>query len=50
MELRCRGDHVPAERIVAKVMYPNGTDKDFMPTWCKTWEDAEALAHDGKIR
>ena len=42
-ELRCRGEVIHPDRLVAKVIYPNGTERDFMPTWCNTWEDVEAI-------
>jgi hypothetical protein len=43
VELRCSRDLVSPDRIIAKVLYPNGTDRDFMPTWIQTWAEAEAL-------
>lgn len=44
VELRCSRDLVTSDRIIAKAMFPNGTDRDFMPTWIRTWAEAEALA------
>lgn len=43
VELRCSGNLIPPNRLLAKVIYPKGTDRDFMPTWCKTWGDVETL-------
>jgi hypothetical protein len=43
VELQCARDLVSHDRIIAKAMYPNGTDPDFMPTWIHTWDEAEAL-------
>jgi hypothetical protein len=43
VELRCSRDVVSPDRIVAKVLYPNGTDRDFLPTWIRSWAEAEAL-------
>jgi hypothetical protein len=44
VELRCSRDLVMPDRIIAKAMFPNGTDPDFMPTWIRTWAEAEALS------
>jgi hypothetical protein len=43
VDLPCCGDLIPPNRLVAKAIYPNSTDRDFMPTWCSTWEDVVAL-------
>jgi hypothetical protein len=43
IDLQCRHDVAP-ERILAKVNYPNNTDREFLPTWCRTWDDAAAFA------
>jgi hypothetical protein len=42
-ELRCSGDHVPPDRIIAKAEYPNGTDRKFMPTCFCSWEDYQGM-------
>jgi len=39
----CLIRHIPAKHILAKVMYPNGTDPEFLPTWCNSWDAAMAL-------
>jgi len=44
VELRCLRDLISVDRIVAKAMYPNGTDPDFLPDWIRTWTDAEFLS------
>jgi hypothetical protein len=43
-ELRCSQADIPPERLVGKVVYPNGTDRTFMPTWCTKWLDVENLS------
>lgn len=47
VELRCSRDLVSPDRIIAKVIYPQGTDPDFLPTWIRTWAEAEALSQGG---
>lgn len=42
-DLQCQHDVAP-ERILAAVNYPNNTDREFLLTWCHTWDDAAALA------
>jgi hypothetical protein len=44
VELRCSRDLVSSDRIVAKALYPNGTDPSFLPTWIVAWAEAEALS------
>lgn len=39
VNLRCSGGPIPPHRLVAKAVYPNGTDHEFIPTWCSTWQD-----------
>jgi hypothetical protein len=39
VELRCRRDLLCNDRILAKAIYPNGTDPDFMLDGHKTWAD-----------
>jgi len=43
VELRCGRDLISPDRIVAKAIYPNGTDSDFLCDWCETWADVEGL-------
>lgn len=40
-EFRCARDLVTANRIIAKVGYPNGTESDFQPSLLRNWSDAE---------
>jgi hypothetical protein len=42
-ELRCSGDLVPPDRIIAKAEYPNGTDRSFMPTCFHNWEEYQKM-------
>ena len=42
-ELRCSGDLVPPDRIIAKAEYTNGTDRDFMPTCFHSWEEYQQI-------
>ena len=44
VELRCARDLISPDRILAKAMYPKGTDSDFLADWCETWADVEALS------
>jgi hypothetical protein len=44
LELRCACDHISPDRLVAKAIYPNGTDSTFTPDWFDTWKDVEALS------
>lgn len=44
VNLRCTGGPIPPDRLVAKASYPNGTDREFIPTWCSTWVDVVNLA------
>jgi hypothetical protein len=44
LELRCSRELVSPDRIIAKALYPNGTDPDFLPMWIRTWAEAEALS------
>jgi hypothetical protein len=44
VELRCSRDLVIPERIVAKAIFPNGTDGDFLGSWIRTWGEVEALS------
>jgi hypothetical protein len=37
-ELQCPRELITADRIVAKAMYPKGTDKDFQPEGFETWK------------
>ncbi len=46
VNLRHCGGTIPPDRIVAKAIYPNGTDREFMPAQVSTWEDAIALSSD----
>ena len=43
VELRCLRDFISPDRIIAKAVYPNGSDSDFLCEWCETWADVEAL-------
>jgi hypothetical protein len=43
IDLRCGQAKIPPERLVGRVVYPNGTDRTFMPTWCTKWSDVENL-------
>lgn len=45
VDLPCCGSHIPPDRLVGKVSYPNGTDMDFLPTWFSPWQDVLALTH-----
>lgn len=42
-EFRCKGNLISRDRIIARVMYPNGTEADFLPTWHMSWQDGEGL-------
>lgn len=42
LDLQCQHAVAP-ERILAKANYPNNTDREFLPTWCRTWDDVAAL-------
>lgn len=44
VNLPCCGCTIAPDRLIAKASYPNGTDPDFMPTWCSTWEDVVDLS------
>src|ERR1043165_135854 len=44
VNLRCSGGPIPPDKLVTKASYPNGTDREFMPTWCSTWEEVVDLA------
>ena len=43
VELRCSRELVTPDRITAKVMYPNGTDHDFLGDLIHTWAEVEIL-------
>ncbi len=43
VELRCRRDLITVDRVVAKAMYPNGTDSDFQPDGFETWKQLKLL-------
>jgi hypothetical protein len=34
---------IAPDRLLGKVGYPNGTDPNFIPTWCSTWEQVVEL-------
>lgn len=46
VELRCRRDLITADRIVAKAMYPNGTDPDKQWDGFETWKQLGLLPWD----
>jgi hypothetical protein len=43
IELRCRRELITPDRIIAKAMYPKGTDKDFQPDGFETWNQLRLL-------
>ena|SRR5438045_3508073 len=45
VELRCPRDRVSPDRIVAKAMFPNGTDPDFLGDLIGSWAEVESLSH-----
>ena len=44
VELRCRRDLLSNDRILAKAIYPNGTDPDCLWDGFETWAEVEALS------
>jgi hypothetical protein len=44
VELRCNRNLLFSDRILAKAIYPNGTDADFLLDGFKTWTEVEALS------
>jgi hypothetical protein len=44
VDLRCLANIIHSDRLLAKVTYPNGTEQDFIPAVCRTWEDVVEFA------
>ena len=44
INMRSSVARIEPDRLLSRVAYPNGTDRDFIATWCSTWEQAVELA------
>jgi hypothetical protein len=42
VNLPCSVQHIPAARLIAKAVYPNGTESDFVLS-CATWDEVMAI-------
>lgn len=43
VDMRSDVPRISPGRLVAKAVYPNGTDPHFTAAWCTTWEQAASL-------